>query len=171
VGPSHGPFAYLLPSGRSVICTSAGTKRELPDESAKKETAIAVSQQDDLERGLLFNLRSAFVQTLQAKAVLAGLEGQSGLLRPRAEDQAATAFRREICADRSGPAGAAAGAVPSRTCRRRGDLRTAKIQMLMLLNDRTPIEQFDLVGTFDFNDQIDRAGWVSADCAWITVRI
>jgi cobalt-zinc-cadmium efflux system outer membrane protein len=35
------------------------------------------------------------------------------------------------------------------------NLRTAKIQMLMLLNDRTPIEQFDLVGTFDFNDQID----------------
>jgi outer membrane protein, heavy metal efflux system len=34
-------------------------------------------------------------------------------------------------------------------------LRTAKIQMLMLLNDRTPIEQFDLVGVFDFNDEID----------------
>jgi len=35
------------------------------------------------------------------------------------------------------------------------NLRTAKIQMLMLLNDRTPVEQFDLVGVFDFNDQID----------------
>jgi outer membrane protein, heavy metal efflux system len=35
------------------------------------------------------------------------------------------------------------------------NLRTAKIQMLMLLNDRTPIEQFDLVGVFDFNDQIE----------------
>jgi cobalt-zinc-cadmium efflux system outer membrane protein len=35
------------------------------------------------------------------------------------------------------------------------NLRTAKIQMLMLLNDRTPIEQFDLVGVFDFNDEID----------------
>jgi len=30
-----------------------------------------VSQQADLERTLLFSLRSAFVQTLQAKAVLA----------------------------------------------------------------------------------------------------
>jgi len=46
--------------------TSASCARE----SAKKGTAIAVSQQDDLERGLLFNLRSAFVQTLEAKAVL-----------------------------------------------------------------------------------------------------
>ena len=27
--------------------------------------------------------------------------------------------------------------------------------MLMLLNDRTPIEQFDVVGVFDFNDQIE----------------
>jgi cobalt-zinc-cadmium efflux system outer membrane protein len=35
------------------------------------------------------------------------------------------------------------------------NLRTAKIQMLMLLNDRTPVDQFDLAGVFDFNDQID----------------
>ena len=34
------------------------------------------------------------------------------------------------------------------------NLRTAKIQLLTLLNDRTPIEQFDVAGTFDFNDQI-----------------
>ena len=27
------------------------------------------------------------------------------------------------------------------------NLRTAKIQLLMLLNDRTPIEQFDVSGT------------------------
>jgi cobalt-zinc-cadmium efflux system outer membrane protein len=34
------------------------------------------------------------------------------------------------------------------------DLRTAKIQLLMLLNDRTAIEQFDVSGSFDFNDQL-----------------
>jgi outer membrane protein, heavy metal efflux system len=33
-------------------------------------------------------------------------------------------------------------------------LRTAKIQLLMLLNDRTPVEQFDVTGAFDFADQI-----------------
>ena len=30
------------------------------------------------------------------------------------------------------------------------NLRTAKIQLLMLLNDRTPVEQFDVTGPFDF---------------------
>jgi len=33
-------------------------------------------------------------------------------------------------------------------------LRTAKIQLLMLLNDRTPVEQFDVTGMFDFSEQI-----------------
>ena len=45
-------------------------KRELRLESAQKATGIAVSSQADLERNLIFTLRSAFVGTLQAKAVL-----------------------------------------------------------------------------------------------------
>src|SRR6516225_4884532 len=46
-------------------------KRELRLESAQKATAIAESQQADLERNQVFNLRNSFVQVLQAKAVLA----------------------------------------------------------------------------------------------------
>jgi len=34
------------------------------------------------------------------------------------------------------------------------NLRTAKIQLLMLLNDRRPVEQFDVAGPFDFSEQI-----------------
>jgi cobalt-zinc-cadmium efflux system outer membrane protein len=34
------------------------------------------------------------------------------------------------------------------------NLRTAKIQLLMLLNDRTPADQFDVTGPFDFMEQI-----------------
>jgi outer membrane protein, heavy metal efflux system len=34
------------------------------------------------------------------------------------------------------------------------NLRTAKIQLLMLLNDRTPIERFDVTGPFDFSDEL-----------------
>src|SRR5260370_27092655 len=45
-------------------------KRELRLESAKEGTQIATSQHQDLERNLLFNLRSMFIQTMQAKAVL-----------------------------------------------------------------------------------------------------
>jgi cobalt-zinc-cadmium efflux system outer membrane protein len=33
-------------------------------------------------------------------------------------------------------------------------LETAKIQLLTLLNDRTPIERFDVSGPYDFNDQL-----------------
>ena len=34
------------------------------------------------------------------------------------------------------------------------NLRTSKIQLLQLLNDRTPIEQFDVTGLFDFADSL-----------------
>jgi cobalt-zinc-cadmium efflux system outer membrane protein len=34
------------------------------------------------------------------------------------------------------------------------NLENAKIQLLTLLNDRTPIEQFDITGPFDFSDQL-----------------
>ena len=34
------------------------------------------------------------------------------------------------------------------------NLRTAKIQLLMLMNERTPIERFDVTGPFDFSDEL-----------------
>jgi len=34
------------------------------------------------------------------------------------------------------------------------NLRTAKIQLLTLLNDRTPVEQFDVTGPYDFSAQL-----------------
>ncbi len=34
------------------------------------------------------------------------------------------------------------------------DLRTAKIQLLQLLDQRTPVEQFDVTGNFDFSDDL-----------------
>src|SRR5262249_10493313 len=34
------------------------------------------------------------------------------------------------------------------------NLRTAKIQLLQLLNDRTPVEQFDVTGPFEFTEAI-----------------
>jgi len=57
----QGSFSYLHERER---------KRELRLESAKEGTQITASQHEDLERNLLFNLRSMFVQTLEAKAVL-----------------------------------------------------------------------------------------------------
>ena len=45
-------------------------KRELRRDQAKESTTIAETTYLDQERNLVFNLRNAFVQTLQAKAVL-----------------------------------------------------------------------------------------------------
>jgi cobalt-zinc-cadmium efflux system outer membrane protein len=154
-GPAHGPFAYLLPSASISYLHERAHKRELRTESAKKATAIGVSQQNDLERGLLFNLRSAFVQTLQAKAVLQvskdNLVYYDHVLkisydRLEAGDIAQVDYDRLELQRVQYESDVQTAEV---------NLRTAKIQMLMLLNDRTPVEQFDLVGVFDFNDVID----------------
>ncbi|MFZ0539354.1 MAG: hypothetical protein WAM47_20995, partial [Candidatus Sulfotelmatobacter sp.] len=48
VGVGHGPFAYLLPSATVSYLIERRNKRGLRTESAKKETAIGISQQDDL---------------------------------------------------------------------------------------------------------------------------
>ena len=70
VGPSHGPFAYFLAVGSGSYLLERQHKRNLRLESAQKATKIAISSQADLERNLVFNLRMAFVQTLQEKAIL-----------------------------------------------------------------------------------------------------
>jgi outer membrane protein, heavy metal efflux system len=154
-GPPHGPLAYLLPSATVSYLHERAHKRELRTEAAKKATAVALSQQDDLERGLLFSLRSAFVQTLQAKAVLdvsrANLEYYDHVLaishdRFEAGDIAQIDFDRLELQRVQYESDVQTAEV---------NLRTEKIQMLMLLNDHTPVDQFDVVGTFDFNDQID----------------
>jgi outer membrane protein, heavy metal efflux system len=154
-GPPHGPFAYLLPSATISYLHERAHKRELRTEAAKEGTAIAISQQNDLERGLLFNLRSAFVQVLQQKAVLQvskdNLEYYDHVLKI-SRDRFEAGDIAQIDLDR----------LELQRVQYESDvqtaevnLRTAKIQMLMLLNDRTPIEQFDVVGVFNFNDQID----------------
>jgi cobalt-zinc-cadmium efflux system outer membrane protein len=65
------PFSLAFPSLSFSYLYERNGKRELRRESARQGTTIAESQLADTERNLLFNLRSAFIQTLQAKAVLA----------------------------------------------------------------------------------------------------
>jgi cobalt-zinc-cadmium efflux system outer membrane protein len=129
-------------------------KRELRRESAQKATGIAVSGQADLERTLLFALRSAFVQTLQEKAIrdLAkeNLSYYDHVLDVNRERYKAGAIA-QVDLDR----------LELQRVQYESDLqtaevnlRTAKIQLLALLNDRTPIEQFDVTGPFDFSAHI-----------------
>jgi cobalt-zinc-cadmium efflux system outer membrane protein len=73
IAPNKGVWQPL--SGTSVAPTLSYLherehKRELRLESAQEGTRIASSQHDDLERTLLFTLRMAFVQTLEAKAIV-----------------------------------------------------------------------------------------------------
>jgi cobalt-zinc-cadmium efflux system outer membrane protein len=153
-GPPHGPFAYLLSTANFNYLHERQHKRELRLESAQKGTLIATSQQADLERNLLFNLRGAFVQTLQAKAVSevakANLDYYDHVLRVSREQYRAGDIA-QIDLDR----------LELQRVQYEADLqsadvslRTSKIQLLSLLNDRTPMEQFDVVGTFDFNEQL-----------------
>lgn len=154
-GPPHGTFAYLLPSATVSFLYERAHKRQLRTEAARAATAVAVSQQNDLERGLLFNLRSAFVQILQAKAVLEvskeNLAYYDNVLRIssdryQAGDIAQIDLQRLELQRVQYESDLQTAEV---------NLRTQKIQMLMLLNDRTPVDQFDIAGAFDFNDQID----------------
>src|SRR2546427_2365242 len=69
-GPAHGPFAYLLAAGSVNYLWERQHKRGLRLESAQKGTAVVTSAQADLERTLLFDLRGAFLETLQEKAIL-----------------------------------------------------------------------------------------------------
>lgn len=153
-GPPHGTFAYFLASGTISQLWERQHKRGLRLESAQKATAITTSGQADLERNLLFNLRGAFVQVLQEKAIL-------NLAR---ENLAYYDHVLDVNRDRY-KVGSIAQVDLKRLELQRVQylsdlqtadvsLRTAKIQLLMLLNDQTPVDQFDVVGPFDFADQI-----------------
>jgi cobalt-zinc-cadmium efflux system outer membrane protein len=129
-------------------------KRELRLQSAKEGTQIAGSQHQDLERNLLFDLRAAFVQTLQAKAVLelakADLAYYDNIIqisrdRYKAGDIAQIDLDRIELLRVQYEAEIQTALV---------NLRTSKIQLQQLLNDRTPVEQFDVTGLFDFADDL-----------------
>jgi outer membrane protein, heavy metal efflux system len=129
-------------------------KRELRRDQAKENTAVAESTYLDQERSLVFTLRNAFVQTLQAKAIL-----------QNARDNLAY-WDRELEVNRTR---FAAGDIAQVDLNRLElqriqfesdfetalvNLRTAKIQLLTLMNDRTPIERFDVTGPFDFSEEL-----------------
>jgi len=128
-------------------------KRELRRDSAQKGTDVAVSQLADQQRTLLFALRNAFVQTLQAKAIVELSRENLAYY-----DQVLSVSRQRFTA------GDIAKVDLDRLELQRVqyeqdletstvNLRTAKIQLLTLLNDRTPIEQFDITGPFEFMEQ------------------
>ena len=148
------PFKEMLNDYSVSYLHERRHKRELRLDSAKETTAVTESTYLDQERGLLFNLRSAFVQLLQAKAVLQNAkenldywDRELGVNRKRfgAGDLAQVDLNRLELQRAQFEADLETATV---------DLRTSKIQLLTLLNDRTPIDQFDVTGSFDFEEQL-----------------
>jgi len=129
-------------------------KRELRLQSAKEGTQIAGSQHEDLQRNLIFDLRSVFIQTLQAKAVLelarADLEYYDKIIeisRVRFKDGAIGQIdldRIELLRVQ----------YESEIQTAIVNLRTSKIQLLQLLDDRTPLDKFDVTGPYEFSDTL-----------------
>jgi cobalt-zinc-cadmium efflux system outer membrane protein len=129
-------------------------KRELRLESAKEGTQIAGSQHEDMERNMIFDLRSLFIQTLQAKAVLelarADLEYYDKIIEISRERFKVGAIG-QIDLDRIELLRVQ---YESEIQTAIVNLRTSKIQLLQLLDDRTPVDKFDVIGPFDFSDQL-----------------
>jgi cobalt-zinc-cadmium efflux system outer membrane protein len=150
VGDATDPFQNVSTVASFSYLRERQHKRELRRDSAQGATAIATSTQADLVRNLIFNLRGAFVQTLQAKAFqtlaqenLTNYDQVLALSRDRLQ----AGDIAQIDLDR----------LQLQRVQYESDvetadvnLRTAKIQLLRLLNDTTPVEQFDVTGPYDF---------------------
>ena len=157
IAPSHGvwtPFAGTFVSPAVSYLFERRNKRGLRYEAAKQGTAIGVAQQSDSERTLLFNLRNAFIGVLQAKAVLRlaqdNLDSYDRILKvSRDRFQAGDIARIDL--DR----------LELQRLQYESDLQTAlvnlrtnKINLLALLDDRRPVDTFDVDGRYDFSDDL-----------------
>jgi cobalt-zinc-cadmium efflux system outer membrane protein len=145
------PLVMALPSGTVTYLHERRHKRELRKESAEKATGIAEEDQADLERNLIFNLRTAFVQAMEGKALYAlakdNLESYDKQLdvhreRFKVGDIAKVDLNRLELQRLQFLSDLQSADV---------NLRTAKIQLLQLLNDTTPVEQFDVNGKYEFS--------------------
>jgi cobalt-zinc-cadmium efflux system outer membrane protein len=153
-GPPHSTFGFLQPVATVNYLHERQHKRELRLESAQKATGIATSSQADLDRTLIFELRIAFVQALQEKAVL-DLAKENLTYYDHVLDVNRERYKgggiAQVDLDR----------LEIQRVQYESDLqtaevslRTAKIQLLALLNDRTPVDQFDVTGPFDFSTEL-----------------
>jgi outer membrane protein, heavy metal efflux system len=157
IAPSHGvwqPFAGTFVSPGVSYLFERRNKRNLRYEAAKQGTAIGAAQTSDSERNLIFNLRSAFVGVLQAKAVLRlaqdNLAYYDKLLKVSRDRFDAGDIAR-IDLDR----------LELQRLQYESDvqtalvnLRTTKINLLALLDDRRPVDSYDVDGVFDFREDL-----------------
>ena len=157
IAPMRGvwqPFAGTFVSPGVSYLFERRNKRNLRYEAAKEGTAVGAAQTADTERTLLFNLRSAFVGILQAKAVVQlaqdNLQYYENILkisrdRVEAGDIARIDFDRLELQRLQYESDLQTAIV---------NLRTTKINLLALLDDRRSVDTFDIDGTFDFQQDL-----------------
>jgi cobalt-zinc-cadmium efflux system outer membrane protein len=157
VAPEKGiwrPFAGTYETPGISFLQERQHKRQLRLESAQKGTLIAESTHADMERTMLFNLRSAFVSALQAKAVLQlakdNLEYYDKVL-DISRSRFSAGDIAQIDLDR----------LELQRVQYESDLQAAeeslenaKIQLLTLLNSRIPIDDVDVLGPYDFSEEL-----------------
>lgn len=157
IAPKNGVWQPL--AGTFVVPTLSylherDHKRELRLQSAKEGTQIADSQHQDLQRTLEFTLRTAFNNILQAKAILelakADLEYYDHIIQI-SQDRYKAGDIASIDLDRIELQRVQ---YESEIETAKVNLRTAKIQLLQLLDDRTPVDQFDVQGSFGFSEDL-----------------
>jgi cobalt-zinc-cadmium efflux system outer membrane protein len=148
------PFGSSQTIGSVTELMERRNKRGLRVESAQLATSMVSTDTEDLGRQLLFNLRDAFVRLLEAKSVLELARENSS-----SYDRVIAVNKRRL------DAGDIARADFERLALQRAqyeadlqsalvNVRTAKIQLLSLMNERTPVDDFDIAGAFDFGEQI-----------------
>jgi cobalt-zinc-cadmium efflux system outer membrane protein len=151
----YSPFAYTEPTFEFDYLHERRHKRELRRDAAKESTAVAESAYADQARTLLYTLRNAFVQLLQAKALfenakenLAYWDKELDINRKRfnAGDMAKVDLNRLELERASFESDYETSFV---------NIKTNKIQLMQLLNDHhTALDQFDIRGAFDFQDKL-----------------
>jgi cobalt-zinc-cadmium efflux system outer membrane protein len=157
IAPSHGvwqPFIGTMVTAAMSYLHERQHKRELRLGAAQESTAVTISTTADEKRALLLTLRLAFVQVLQAKAVLQNArenldywDREVTIARTRLEVGAMSQmdFNRQQLQRVQFESDIETGIV---------NLRSAKIQLLMLLNKRAPVDEFDVTGPYDFPDSV-----------------
>ncbi len=148
------PFlnAQITPTISQLI--ERRNKRQLRVASARLITEAAATDQLDLERTLTFSLRDAFNRVLLAKALLQlaknNLDYYNQVVRVNEERlKAGDISRVDFVRVDLQHVQFETDLVTAQV-----NLRTAKIQLLALLNDRRPVDSFDVTGPFAFEERL-----------------
>jgi len=129
-------------------------KRQLRTESARFTTSIAQTDLADQERQLTFALRDAFVRTLQAKSLVELADANLGYYDKvigvnRERYKAGDISKIDLARVELQRVQFETDVVNARV-----NMRTAKIGLLALMNERQPVDGFDVTGDFDFHEHI-----------------